>query len=225
MAVELHQDEIASDAIEHPTISADSAGIRMTPDEFYAIEDWDDNYRYELIHGVLVVSPPASRIEVDLVLELSYLLRAYSETRSPDPIDLALFEQYMGMPDSVRRPDVSIWIGLGRIPDERLDKPTIAVEFVSPGKRAWRRDYVEKRAEYLDGGIKEYWVIDRHARSMTVYARQANQDAELQIAENEVYQTELLPGFELPVARLFARADRFAKPPGAADDKNSTKAS
>src|SRR5262249_32949206 len=34
-----------------------SAGILMTPAEFDAIEDYDKNYRYELIHGVLVVSP------------------------------------------------------------------------------------------------------------------------------------------------------------------------
>lgn len=223
MAVELHQREMVPDAVEHPWIGADSAGIRMTPEEFDAIEDWDDNFRYELIHGVLVVSPPASRIEVDLVLELVHLLKCYSDTRSPDPMDLVLSEQYMGLPDSVRRPDISIWIGLGRIPVEKFDKPTIAVEFVSPGKRSWRRDYVEKRAEYLDSGIKEYWVIDRHARSMTVYSRKANQDSEIQVAESEVFRTDLLPGFELPLARLIARADRFAKATGTDVDEGSTK--
>ena len=27
--------------------------MSMTPEEFDAIEDWDENYRYELIRGVL----------------------------------------------------------------------------------------------------------------------------------------------------------------------------
>ena len=34
------------------------AGIFLTPDEFDAIEDVDRNYRYELINGRLIVSPP-----------------------------------------------------------------------------------------------------------------------------------------------------------------------
>jgi hypothetical protein len=30
--------------------------ILMTPEEFDAVEEYDENYRYELIHGVLVVN-------------------------------------------------------------------------------------------------------------------------------------------------------------------------
>ena len=38
------------------SIGPDSAGVRMTPEEFDAIEDYDDCYRYELIDGVLIVN-------------------------------------------------------------------------------------------------------------------------------------------------------------------------
>ena len=34
------------------------AGMLMTPEEFDAIDEADENYKYELIHGVLVVTPP-----------------------------------------------------------------------------------------------------------------------------------------------------------------------
>ena len=40
-----------------------SAGIRMTPQEFDAVTRDDDRFRYELIHGVLVVSPIPARAE------------------------------------------------------------------------------------------------------------------------------------------------------------------
>ena len=60
-----------------------------------------------------------------------------------------------------------IWAGLGRMPNPRKDPPAIVVEFVSEGKRSWLRDYREKRAEYLAAGIREYWIIDRFARTMT----------------------------------------------------------
>jgi hypothetical protein len=42
-----------------------SAGLLMTPDEFDAITDYDDRYRYELIRGVLVVNPIPSEAEGD----------------------------------------------------------------------------------------------------------------------------------------------------------------
>ena len=57
----------------------------MTPEEFDATPEsaWDDRYRYELIMGVLVVTPPVSEAEVDPNDELGYLLRTYKETH-PD---------------------------------------------------------------------------------------------------------------------------------------------
>ena len=36
-------------------LTAGLAGILMTPEEFDAVEEWDEDYRYELVQGVLVV--------------------------------------------------------------------------------------------------------------------------------------------------------------------------
>ena len=38
-------------------IGLESAGLPMTPAEFDAFENWDEDYRYELVHGVLIVTP------------------------------------------------------------------------------------------------------------------------------------------------------------------------
>src|SRR5581483_10777071 len=40
------------------TVGPELAGTLMTPDEFDALTAWEEGYRYELIHGVLVVTPP-----------------------------------------------------------------------------------------------------------------------------------------------------------------------
>ncbi len=109
-----------------------------------------------------------------------------------------------------RRADRVIWAGLGRRPDPKVDVPTIAVEFVSAGKRDRHRDYVEKRAEYLAAGVAEYWVIDRFRRIMTVYRRPPAEPSEVVVPEAGTYRTDLLPGFELPLARLLSVADRWA---------------
>src|SRR6516225_8283387 len=44
-------------------LDASSAGISMTPEEFDAITDYDECFNYELINGVLVVTPMSSRSE------------------------------------------------------------------------------------------------------------------------------------------------------------------
>src|SRR5262249_30701516 len=106
-----------------------------------------------------------------------------------------------------RRADRVIWTGLGRVPDRVVDVPTIAVEFVSWGKRNWVRDYEEKRLEYQALRVAAYWVIDRFRRTMTVYRFSPGAPAELVVAEHEVYRTDLLPGFELPLARILSLAD------------------
>src|SRR5690349_15435896 len=107
-----------------------SAGLLMTPEEFDAITDYDDRYRYELIRGVVVVNPIPSEAEGDPNEELGHLLRSYKETHPQGAaLDKTLFERYLRTHDSRRRADRVIWTGLGRRPDPQVDVPTIAVEF------------------------------------------------------------------------------------------------
>jgi len=84
--------------------------------------------------------------------------------------------------------------------------PAIAVEFVSKRRRDRDRDYQEKREEYLAAGVLEYWVIDRFRRRMTVYSSNRPEHV---VLEKDIYRTHLLPGFELPLARLLGVADRW----------------
>ncbi len=109
-----------------------------------------------------------------------------------------------------RRVDRAIWAGLGRDPEEG-EAPTITVEFVSKGKINQERDYVAKRDEFREIGVREYWVIDRFRRSLTVYRFGGEKDEELHIPEDKTYETPLLPGFVLDLKRLLALADRWAK--------------
>jgi Uma2 family endonuclease len=100
---------------------------------------------------------------------------------------------------------------LGRIPDTARDVPSIVAESVSKRRRDRERDYEQKRIQYLELGVKEYWIIDRFRRTLSVFRRDPLTGAEgvVTIAETEVYRTDLLPGFELPLAQLLAVADRW----------------
>jgi Uma2 family endonuclease len=186
-------------------------GTLMTPREFDRAE-FEEGWRYELIHGVLIVSPIPSEEEVDPNEELGRWLRNYREAHPQgSSLNKTLFERTVRTRTNRRRADRLIWAGLGRLP-RRNELPTIVVEFVSPGKRDRRRDYEEKRDEYLGIGVREYWVIDRFQRTLTVFTRQGGKIRKRVVREKQTYTTDLLPGFELPLAKLLALADEWEGP-------------
>jgi Uma2 family endonuclease len=184
------------------------AGIRLSPEEFDAVEECDDQFNYELVHGVLIVAPPPDVGERRPNDRLGYLLQSYQDHHPQgSALDLTLPEHLIRTPNSRRRADRVIWTGLGRTPNTRQDQPTIAVEFVSASKRDFQRDYIDKRDEYLRAGVSEYWIIDRFRRRMTVVRGGSDPVTEFVITEQETYTTPLLPGFALPLAQLLAVAD------------------
>jgi Uma2 family endonuclease len=146
---------MAATDIETPLVlGPDLAGTLMTPKEFDAVEEVEEDWVYELIKGVLVVSPPPLEAERGPNEMLGHLLIMYREYhRRGKTLDGTLPEQYVRTPGSRRQADRVIWAGLGTQPNPRKDKPRIVVEFVSAGKRSRRRDYLEKRREYLAAGI------------------------------------------------------------------------
>lgn len=186
-------------------------GILMTPEEFDAIEEWDEDWRYELIYGVLIVNAIPSPQQRGPNGELLRLLLNYHDSHPQgSSLDDTLDEEYIRVSHGRRRADRVIWTGLGRQPNVKTDIPSIAVEFVSAGRRNLIRDYEIKRDEYLALGILEYWVFDRFRRMLTVFQKDGDAYSETMIAEPETYRPALLPGFELPVARILAAADRWA---------------
>jgi Uma2 family endonuclease len=194
------------------TLTEASNGMVMTPKEFDAVTDYDDLFVYELIHGVLIVSPIPGESERDPNEELGFLLRNHQYNHPQGSIlDKTLSEQYIALPDSRRRADRVIWLGLGRVPDPRNDVPSIVVEFVSKRKRDRVRDYEEKRREYRAIGVSEYWVIDRFDNTMTVFKKTSTSATGTVIKADETYRTPLLPGFELPLRQLLNVAADWTK--------------
>ena len=193
-----------------------SAGLLMTPEEFDSLpeESWDDRYRYELIHGVLVVSPAVSDAEVDPNQYLGHLLLKYQEDHPlGHALDRSLPERTVPGTPNRRRCDRAIWTGLGRRPNTKTDVPSIVVEFVSSSRRDAQRDYQEKRDEYLAAGVREYWIIDRFRRVLTVVRPGPDGPVQQVVAESREYQTDLLPGFVLPLSRLLALGDEWSESP------------
>ncbi len=188
-------------------LDASCNGLELSPAEFDAIDDYDEDYEYELLKGVVIVNPIPLEGEADPNGQLEFLLREYQQ-RHPQgkAIDLTLAERYVFLTDGSRRKaDRVIWAGLGRRPQPKTDIPTIVVEFVSASKRDQQRDYVIKRREYLSLGVKEYWIIDRFRGEMSIF--RAGEHAV--VKRGEAYAPVLLPGFVLHFDALMSAADRW----------------
>ena len=115
----------------------------------------DDGRRYELIDGVLVVSPaPRPRHQ----RAVTRMWRLLDDACPPDlevfvaPLDVVLAE------DTVLLPDVLV----GRRSDftdrDLPTAPVLAVEVLSPSTR--RFDLILKRSRLEAAGCAHYWVID-----------------------------------------------------------------
>jgi hypothetical protein len=102
--------------LDHDTglrLDAGANGIYMTAEEFEAINDWDENYRYELIEGVVVVNPAVSTGEADPNDDLGHLLRSYQDSHpNGHVLDLTVYERDVRVGNNtIRRCDRAIWIG------------------------------------------------------------------------------------------------------------------
>jgi len=82
------------------------------------------------------------------------------------------------------------------------------VEVVSEGKDSWKRDYVEKRREYAEAGIAEYWIVDPQERKVTVLTLDGAEYREHGVyVVGDTATSVLLSGFQAKLKDLFARCD------------------
>lgn len=135
------------------------------PDHLLTLDEWDrlpeDNTRhYELVEGVLVVSPrPVSRHQ-RAVWRLSAQLEPQLPARWGVLIDTEIVID-VGPPATVRAPDVLVVPSAGidqNLPRWSPDEVVLVVEIVSPGSE--RTDRTAKFAEYAEVGIEHYWIVD-----------------------------------------------------------------
>ena len=158
--------------------------------------------RYELIRGELVEKMPTGDPHANVVKWTTFVLTeyevetGYGEVKTGEPgyrLEVA--------PDTVRAPDVA-WVAPGRIAPGTQGFPHLApdlvVEVQSP-----RQNLTEKALMWLHYGSREVWVAAPSRISVTRYRADAEP---VTLYEDDVLDGgDLLPGFRVPVWRLFRR--------------------
>lgn len=165
----------------------------------------DDGKIYEVVKGVLYMSPAPTPGHQSVSLEIAGYLRQCVQMAGLGRVFIAPTDVELG-PGDVVQPDVFVLLNehLGQI--ERsciVGAPDLVVEILSPG--TWRHDLHGKLDAYARAQVPEYWIVSA-----------SEQVVELLVLENETYQSlgvfqgeailpsRIVPDWSVTVARLFA---------------------
>ncbi len=83
--------------------------------------------------------------------------------------------------------------------------PDLVAEVLSPSTR--HKDRLLKRRLFEREGVREYWIVDPENETVRVYLLTAGgygPGIDLSAAASDTLTSPLLPGWSLPLARLFA---------------------
>lgn len=174
-------------------------GRRMTADEYLGLPE--SRERYELVDGVMIVSPSATwgyqRIAREILLQLTQFLEKNPIGEAVSDVDVRLRD------DLVLRPDV-VFLSTAKaawVTTYIAEPPDLVVEIVSPG--AAQRDLQDKKHDYEAAGVAEYWVIHPEAGEMHFFALESGRFVALRPVGDRL-SSRVVRGFDLRLDRVRA---------------------
>lgn len=163
--------------------------------------------RIEYADGCLEFLPMPTRSHELIVQFLFLLLNDFVRTRD---MGLAFFTGYRvrTIDPAYRLPDI-LFIQKGRPQDEQFATGAdLAMEVVSEGRENRDRDFIEKRSEYAEAGVPEYWIIDPEEETIHVLVLDGDQyRVHGEFKPGETATSVLLEEFIVDVAACFAAAE------------------
>jgi Uma2 family endonuclease len=187
-------------------MDATTERTKLTAKDLWRLTCEDSKWeRYELDDGELIEMPPAGPRHGTVEFKLGHFLGMYLDEH---PLGEAMsgdvgFELSSGR---VRAPDIAFLsherLASTPIPEQGFypGPPDLAIEVRSPDDSV--PEILRKLSRFLEAGTRLAWVVDPKKKTVTVY----HPDGEVEVLkEGDTLSGEpVLPGFSLPLARLFA---------------------
>jgi Uma2 family endonuclease len=168
----------------------------------------DDGQRYEIIHGVLYVSPAPRYGHQFTCTRLAYFLTHYVLERDLGAVLAAPLDVLLPGVANPVQPDI-VFLKNENLPhpDVQCFKgvPDLVVEVLSPATS--RIDQHVKFGAYEKAGVREYWLVEPKLRTVLVYLLDASHEyRELgRFGAGESIRSQVLAGLEVKVSDLFPR--------------------
>ncbi len=176
----------------------------LTYDDYCQIPD--DGNRYEVIDGVLFMSPSPMYRHQKISRKLTVFLSNWADRIKAGevlyaPMDVVLSENNIVQPDLLFISNERASI----IEEKNIQgAPDLLIEILSEGNR--RHDEVSKRDLYERHGVLEYWIVDPVLETIKVYRLEEARfikAAEWSLEAEDVIASPVLPGFECRLADVF----------------------
>lgn len=147
----------------------------------------DDETQYELVDGIVLMTPSPTLLHQAAVQELSYLL----QQRCPASCRvLRAPMDYRPTPRRSLQPDVLVATRRDPGPDALRLPLLLAVEVLSPATRS--KDLILKRSLYEEAGVASYWMFDPEVQVLTVLDLVDGRYLERAVVKgDEVFEAEL----------------------------------
>ena len=156
----------------------------------------------ELVNGRLEILPMPNLKHQKLLKMLLGLVEAAAPPQSLvlfAPLPTTLF------PGTVREPDL-LYISPENLPSKEAEYPAridLAMEIVSDGTEARKRDYEDKRLDYAKAGIAEYWIVDPRDQAVIVLVLEGEEYVEQgRFVSGQIANGKLLTNLMVDVAAL-----------------------
>lgn len=182
----------------------DTTQTYITAAEFFAMT-FDDEQQRELVNGEIILMPPSRPINTIIAIRLATALFNFLEAQALGGFVTGPDGGFQLAPNTVRMPDVA-YISHQRAPNipERFEiAPDLAVEVISPSETA--QMVIAKTQAYLDAGVQQVWNVYPDIQRVEIWTA-SDETYQMAALERDATLTggDLLPGFEIALARLFA---------------------
>lgn len=177
----------------------------------WTYEDWlelpDDGWKYEIIDGVLYMSPPPLIDHQAISIELSSRMHFHAQRKKLGIVLTAPCGVRLPAQPVPVEPDI-LFVKRERrsIVHKRYVEgaPDLVVEILSPSNASY--DEETKFKQYQAAGVPEYWLINGWDRLVKVYhLENAAYDLVGTYGINDVVKSIELQGFNVEAATLFAQ--------------------
>jgi len=180
-----------------------------TAEELFAMPDHGGDY--ELVsgelraRGQLRVAEPPNYWHGSLASRLIVRLGAFVQSAGLGDVTTETGFMLRRHPGTLRAPDVA-FVTAGRLPDLESGEhyfdgaPDLAAEIVSPGDSA--SEIADKVEDYLASGVRLVWIVYPRGRSVVVWTPDGR--ARALRGGDALDGADVVPGFRLPLADLFA---------------------
>ena len=204
MTIATNRDQASKD----PTVVTPADWVPGPRQGFWTYEAYaalpEDGRRYEIVQGVLMMTPAPEPVHQGIMGEIYDFLRSqiFNTKRGlvlTAPIDVVFSEGMNTQPDVL----VLLKEHLDRLQEKRiLGVPDLVVEIISPSSATY--DRLVKHTIYEQAGVPEYWLVKPRSQSIEVFALETGKYRSLGIFKGEkCLISRIVPDITVPTSQFF----------------------